>query len=96
MQDFSGGVNAENAEQYERWLRDHRYKGGLVVNLNKGRKGKWTYHKAECGFNSYNLQEKGQSGRSGKVCFDNRAELRSWLEDQDMEMDDLNPCYKCI
>ena len=100
MRDFSGGVQlGVNEDDYQTALQE--YRDGLVVSLNRSRKGQFTLHKATCRTLSYDLSAKNstteQIHRSGKVLFRDHAELDAWLAtNPDLELGGLNRCSRCL
>ena len=100
MRDFSDGVDlGVNEDAYQAALQE--YRDGLVIGLNRSRKGRFTLHNATCGTLSYDLEAKGsptqQKHRSGKVLFRDHAELDTWLDAKpDLTLGDLNRCSRCM
>src|ERR1043165_4695401 len=100
MRDFANGVQpGVNEDDYQSALQE--YRDGLVLSLNRSRRGQFTLHKATCSTLSYDLETKdspiSQTERTGKVLFRDHGELEAWLATRSgLERGDLNHCSRCL
>jgi hypothetical protein len=93
--DLSKGIGSESAEaSYQEWLA--RNSTGLVLNLKRGRNKQFSLHRATCPAISYKVEEKGQSGRAGKVCFESESQLEQYCQSVlRVSRSELNRCSRC-
>jgi hypothetical protein len=100
MRDFSDGIElGVNEDEYRATIQE--YHGGLVVSLNRSRKGQFTLHNATCSTLTFDLAPNEgpnqTTRRTGKVLFRNHDELDAWLASQpDLGLGDLNRCSRCM
>jgi|ERR1041384_508387 hypothetical protein len=77
MDDFRNGIRlGDNEDEYQAALDQYRARpGGVVVSLTRNRRNLYSLHDAKCETLSYPLEPQGQTRRSGKLLFRDRAEL---------------------
>jgi hypothetical protein len=95
MISFSNSVAAGQQEaQYRRWLQDHP--NGFVLAERRNRKGRRTWHRSLCNKVNFDLDGTLLRKRSGRVCFDDRAEFDKWFADaRNPSLEEINECPFC-
>ena len=95
MFDLSDGIPLGPVEEsYQQWLAHHPT--GLVLNLKRGPGNRLTIHRATCRTIVYDLFDKHQKRRSGKVCFESERELTDYCRAAlGIERADLHRCPRC-